>query len=198
MKAPRGFTLIELLVVIAIVSVLVGLLIPAIQAARESARSAHCKSNMRQMGLAMTQYLDQQGQRGKFPAVCNTPRTDNPLKLKSLFDVLAPYCESNRELLHCPSDWYSPPIDRETGLPKPGMDAWSTHFDKEGTSYEYLVWIAGKTRQEILDSPLVSGSSSVWIMYDLESFHGSPGENGSRNYAYLDGHVDGILVPPDT
>ncbi len=45
---------------------------------------------------------------------------------------------------------------------------------------------------------MVNGSSSVWIMYDLESFHGQPGQNGSRNYAYLDGHVDGILVPPDS
>ncbi len=195
MLRRAGFTLIELLVVIAIVGVLVALLIPAVQAARESARNAQCKSNLRQMGLAMTQYLDQQGQRGKFPAVCNTPRTDNPGPLPALYEVLAPFCEKSSELFHCPSDFYTPPIDPDTGLPKPGTDAWETYFEKEGTSYEYLVWIAGKTRQEILDSPLANGSSSVWIMYDLVSFHGPPGENGCRNYAYLDGHVDGILVP---
>jgi prepilin-type N-terminal cleavage/methylation domain-containing protein/prepilin-type processing-associated H-X9-DG protein len=195
----RGLTLVEVLVVIAIIGVLVGLLLPAVQAARESARSSQCKSNLRQMGLAMTQYLDQQGERGKFPEACNTPRTDNPLKLKAIFEVLGPFCENSAEMFHCPSDLYTPPIDSTTGLPKSGTEGWETYFQKEGTSYEYLVWIANKTRQEILDSRLVvAGSSSVWIMYDFESFHGSPGENGSRNYAYLDGHVDGILVPPDS
>jgi prepilin-type N-terminal cleavage/methylation domain-containing protein len=51
--SPRGFTLVELLVVIAIIGVLVGLLIPAIQAAREAARRTQCKSNLRQVGIAL-------------------------------------------------------------------------------------------------------------------------------------------------
>ncbi|HMP06751.1 MAG TPA: hypothetical protein PJ982_10405, partial [Lacipirellulaceae bacterium] len=90
-----------------------------------------------------------------------------------------------------------PPLDPATGAPRADAGSWQTYFDKEGTSYEYLVWIAGKTRQQVLDHPLAAGSSTVWIMYDYKSFHGSPGENGSRNYAYLDGHVDGILTPFD-
>lgn len=109
-RVPRGsgFTLVELLVVIAILGVLVGLLLPAVQAARESSRRSACQNNLKQIGLALQNYESVQQ---KFPPgkKWSRPRNDPQTFDYAWSSILLDYVEE--QTLHDQIDFKIPLTD---------------------------------------------------------------------------------------
>lgn len=139
-RASWAFTLIEVLVVITVIGILVAILIPAVQSAREAARGASCASNLRQLGLAMNAYA---GALGSLPHMSNGRKGFSALsmvlpymELKQLYNSINFDCDyfdpSNQTSLHIPIGAFLCPADRGDERPI----AWTNYACSSGYGYQ--------------------------------------------------------------
>lgn len=146
-----GFTLVELLVVIAIIAVLIGLLLPAVQMAREAARRASCQNNLRQLGLAAMNF---ESARKRFPGGLYQNQSAGPARFfgQTFYIDLLAYMEAGniRDRYNTQSNWAaadSNAIDPATGTRNmnavtaftiPNLFCPSDQIDKSPVELDYV------------------------------------------------------------
>jgi prepilin-type N-terminal cleavage/methylation domain-containing protein len=173
-RFAHGFTLVELLVVIAIIGILVALLLPAIQAAREAARRTQCQSNNKQIGLAILNYASAHG--GELPPggitngpCCSTRSKENwalsilpYLELQNLYDQYH-FDEFNEDELNWPVlktivPVYLCPSDEDTDTLHHPETGPGSRIDMARGSYRANTGRCGDPPMGLWDSPSESGT----------------------------------------
>ena len=164
-KAHRvGFTLIELLVVIAIIAVLIALLLPAVQQAREAARRIQCKNNLKQIGLALHNYLDTYT--AFPPSFCFSAAGS-----WSVHGRILPYMEqaSAFSKVRLDLDW-ADPVNQATGVAQLKVPSYSCPSDPNGDRMHYAGPGEGNIR--VLTYGVNFGT---WKVYDPVTNSGGDG-----------------------
>ena len=205
----RAFSLVELLVVVAIIGTLLGLLLPAVQAARAAARRAQCASNMRQVGIGILHFADTH--RGRWPETTHTVDPDPATGgfTRAWIESVGPYVEKVDAIRICPED----PLGQKrlaARLTSYTLNGWlspeaTPAFDRMPTITEKSKSILAfeLSEKKGFDDPYTDHVHSFdWFAASrkkqLKVFQGVANEVAVRrhvdaaHYLYADGHVEAI------
>ncbi|BDI30316.1 hypothetical protein CCAX7_23670 [Capsulimonas corticalis] len=186
-----GFTLIELLVVIAIIAILAAILFPVFAKAREKARQISCSSNLRQIGLGFTQYVQDNDE--LYPAVNGASNNINAGALQYWPYAIYPYIKSTG-VYRCPDDTqpnansyvannYSS-LQSLAAIPAPSVTILAADGSSSGTD-------ANKAPTNTATGNGLNADYSLWCegWRLVNSDHGISRHMGRANFLYFDGHV---------
>jgi prepilin-type N-terminal cleavage/methylation domain-containing protein/prepilin-type processing-associated H-X9-DG protein len=216
-----GFTLIELLVVIAIIAILAAILFPVFAKARETARSASCKSNLKQIGMGWMMYCQDYDERTPLNWWSDTPcspattggagRGAQPI----MFRRIQPYLK-NEQVLICPSD--GAPTRGDDGVdPDTNCGTGNVRFSYSSSDEAGGLGQAGLGLGEGVAMAGIDKPASMYLAFDSQRYYGTPENNidsfgwmpqnnginsdfvdrhnGAVNCAFCDGHVKALRCP---
>ncbi len=182
LRLSKGFTLIELLVVIAIIGILAGILLPVLSRARESARRTQCMSNIKQIGMGLIMYANENSE--TFPSDTAYSGASPAMRgLNLLYDTYV----SDNKFFNCPSD------TTVTGATNAGISVSTSGgteaFTKTQCSYGYD---RSHTQADDADVALLADRPP-----DPPSATANTANHKDRgqNVVYVDGHVEFVTSP---
>ncbi len=160
--------------VIGIIAVLAALLLPVLGKAKESARSTACLSNLRQIGIALQLYV--QDNNNHLPTLGNAGATNNPATTNlALPNVVLSNYLGAQQVFQCPSDRQK-------------------IFENTGSSYWWNTFLNGQDADHLAIGPIQFDPHNIPVLFDKEAFHKARGEVRGVNYLYADGRIQNILV----
>lgn len=219
----HGFTLIELLVVISIIALLIGLLLPALAGAWRAAEKTACTANLHSIGQEFQIYLQAQSHdmfpASPLMPTVNDPGPIPTEQGALVYDPPPIQCvvgnvqPPDTILTPVPLNWVpsmndrgSPavwrcPADINSFLDVESNHTYPSYFAAEGTSYQYNMLLAGDLLQNLRIGPpnnslnlyQILQAGGTWVLADMSTFHGPPGQPGSVNILFADWHVGNVL-----